>query len=441
MDAKLGDSRRNERTALLVASIIQGQTSDTNATPGTGCVAPWAHSMGSFRFYNNSAVSLPVMYDALRTALGTLVPVGSRCYVAHDMSVVDYSKHTQKLDRVQVGNEGGSGYDLYAALVLDAQGRPLGPLVTELRSSAGCLSSESAEPVPFVDHYAQVERGILAARTHLAGRECVHLMDREFDDVALQRFIIGGHDRYVARAQHLVRVILWQGKRTTLAVVAKALPRVAAGEVERNGKRYERFLSETIVTFQGPSLRGRKRGVKPKEGPAIDVRIVVTELRGIGHNEHFQWVLLTNLDDPAELVVDAYIARWRIERFFYLTKVGLRLEQWRQETGEATARRLAVTMLAAMAIYQLLLAKEEPIIRSIATLGGWLGRKNDALGPVVLMRGILILIAGLSAVAQYGVDHLIRMAEEAGIGFAIPKTLRNAPDPPLRDAAGSPGVV
>src|SRR5258708_7069523 len=102
--ANLGDSRRNERAALLVSSIIQGQTSDTNATPGGGRESAWARSMGSFRFYNNEAVSLPAMYGAVRTALSALVPVGSRCYVAHDFSVVDYSKHNEKTDRVQVGN-------------------------------------------------------------------------------------------------------------------------------------------------------------------------------------------------------------------------------------------------------------------------------------------------------------------------------------------------
>lgn len=429
MGAELGDSRLNERAMMLVASIIQGQTSDTNAAPGTGRAAPWAHSMGSYRFFNNESVTLPAMYGAVRSAIAALLPEGSRCYVAHDLSVVDYSKHNDKLDRVQVGNESGRGYDLYAALVLDALGRPLGPVVTELRNAAGCLSSESCEPLPFVDHLSQIERGVAAAHAHLAGRECVHLMDREFDDVALQRFLFEGPGLYVIRAQHLSRVVRWGSQEIKLSAVTKALARSAAGEVERDGKSYERFIGETVVTFERASLRGRKRGAKPKKGPPIDVRIVVTELRGIGHAEHHEWVLLTNLDDSAETVVDAYLARWRIERFFYLTKIGLRLEQWRQESGEAIARRLALTMLAAMAIYQLLIARDQPAVRAIATLGGWLGRKGDHLGPVVMMRGALVLIAGLCAIAQHGVERLVAMAEEAGLGFAVAPALRRAPAP------------
>jgi hypothetical protein len=389
--------------------------------------------MSAYRFFNNEGLGLPEMHAMVKTSLRRLVVERTRCYVAHDFSVVDYSKHSDKADRVQVGNEAGLGYDLYAALVLDAVGRPLGPLVTELRNSQGCLSSESSEPIAFVDHLGQAERGIAATHEQLSGREVVQLMDREFDDVALQRFVSGKHGWYVIRAQHVSRVVRWGTQKTPLGIVAQTMPRIAAGEVERDGKRFERFMSQTVVGFDRPSLRGRKRGQKPQPGAAIDVRVVVVELRGIGHKEHHEWVLLTNLaevTDSAEAVVDAYLMRWRIERFFYLTKVGLRLEQWRQQTGEAIARRLALTMLGAMVLYQLLIAKDDPAVKAIATLGGWLGRKRDALGPVVMMRGVLVLITALAAVASHGVDGLLRLAEDAGLGFAIPASLRLARAPP-----------
>jgi hypothetical protein len=136
---------------------------------------------------------------------------------------------------------------------------------------------------------------------------------------------------------------------------------------------------------------------------------VVTELRGIDTTDRYEWVLLTNLPDPLEQVVAIYRARWRVERFFYFTKVGLRLEQWCQQSGEATARRLAITMLAAMAIYQLKTCGDEATLKAVATMGGWLGLKRDALGPVVLMRGMFVLLATLDAVAQHGVEELLRL--------------------------------
>lgn len=412
--------------------MVEGQTSDTNAVSGAGR-APWAHAMGAYRLFNNESLTLEQMHAMVRSSLGELVEAARRCYVAHDFSVVDYSKHSEKADRVQVGNEAGLGYDLYSALVLDGAGRPLGPVVTELRNAQGCLSSESREPIAFVDHLGQAERGIAASRAHLPGREVVHLMDREFDDVALQRIVSGQHGLYVIRAQHVARVVRWSTQKASLGLVAKSVQRDAAGEVERDGKRFERFIGETVVTFDRPSLRGRKRGVKPQTGLAIEVRVVVVELKGIRHKAHHEWVLLTNLPvatDSAEAIIDAYLMRWRVERFFYLIKVGLRLEQWRQESGEAIARRLALTMLAAMIIYQLLIAKDDPAVKAIATLGGWLGRKRDALGPVVMMRGVLVLTSTLAAIATHGVDGLLRIAQEAGLGFAIPKAMRGARAPP-----------
>jgi hypothetical protein len=142
-------------------------------------------------------------------------------------------------------------------LVLDAAGRPLGPVVTELRNSQGCLSSESDEPIAFVDHLSQAEGGIAAAHKHLPDREIVHLMDREFDDVALQRFVSGGHGLYVIRAQHLSRGVRWGLQKATLGALAKTVERAPAGQVDRDGKRFERFIGETVVAFDRPSLRGR----------------------------------------------------------------------------------------------------------------------------------------------------------------------------------------
>jgi hypothetical protein len=81
-------------------------------------------------------------------------------------------------------------------------------------------------------------------------------------------------------------------------------------------------------------------------------------------------------------------------------------------------------MLAAMVGYQLLIAKDDPAVQAIAKLGGWLGRKGDHLGPVVMMRGALAMIAALSEVAQHGVERLVQMAEDAGLGFAVSPALR-----------------
>lgn len=431
--APLGDQRRNDRALEIVTGLIEGvgpRAEDGVHAPGEA--GPWAHTMGSWRFFSNDAVDLPNLYAPIRTALAQLVPPGGRVYVAHDFSTVDYSRHNAKQDRIQVGNERGRGYELYTALVLDEMGRPLGPVTQEVRTASGCLSSECSEPFPFVDHYTQVERGIRAAEFHLPGRDLVHIMDREFDDLQLERYLGNEHRKYVIRALQLGRRVLLDGGPTTLENAVRAAPRQVAGTVEHDGKTYELRIAETWVTFHGPSRRGRQRGAKPKKGSPLPVRVVIADLYLHGHRA-FQWVLLTNLTDAAADVVRIYAWRWRVERFFFLVKVGMRLEDWGETNGERIARRLCLCSLAGMAVYQLQLMAGDPAnaaaIRFVATKGGWLGRKRDPIGPVVLMRGMTRIIESLAILQELGVVGLLRLGKQVSdmLGLPLPGV-----SPPLR---------
>lgn len=422
--APLGDRRRNDRALEIVTALIQGvapHAEDGVHAPGEA--GPWAHAMGCFRFYANEALMRPNLHEPCRQALAQLVAPGQRAYVVYDVSVVDYSHHATKPDRIQVGNERGVGYELFSALVLDEAGRPLGPLVNELRTADGCLSTEASAPFPFVDHFTQVERASRAADVHLPDRDLVGILDREFDDLALERWLSDRAGKYVLRAQHLERKVLLWGRPTTLRNAVRAAPRRVAGTAEREGKTYEVRLAETFVSFHGRSWRGAKRGRPAKTSDPLAVRVVIAELYLRGRRAH-QWVLLTNLQEPAEQIARIYSWRWRIERLFFLTKVGMRLETWREQNGERIARRLALCSLAAMVLYQLQAAAADPAyteaIRYIATLGGWLGRKRDPLGPIVLMRGMLRFIGSVAVLEQLGPEGVRTLATTLAQALGLP---------------------
>jgi Transposase DDE domain len=422
--APLGDQRRNARLLEIVTGMVQGgEPRAEDAVHAPGEATPWAHTMGCFRFYSNDALSLPALYEPCRAALAELVPPGRRAYVIYDVSTVDYSHHATKHDRVQVGNERGRGYELFSALVVDETGRPLGPVAQEVRTADGCLSSEAWEPLPFVNHYEQVERGMRAADFHLPGRDLVSVMDREFDELALERWASETSKKWIIRAQHLDRKVLLWGRPTTLRNAVRAAPRSVAGTVEREGKSYELRLAETFVTFHGRSHRRAKRGSRPKKGAPLPLRVVIAELYRGGRRAH-QWVLLTNLDEPADQIARIYTWRWRIERLFFLVKVGMRLETWGEQDGLRIARRLALCSLAAMAIYQLRAAAGDEghaeVIRRIATLGGWLGRKRDPIGPIVLMRGMLRFLGTLALLDEFGLDGVWDMARSLSKMLGLP---------------------
>jgi hypothetical protein len=109
LGADLGDARLNQRALRIVAGVVRGQTSDTNAATPTGQGTPWAHAMGGYRLFNNEGVSFARLHSPVRAAIAELAPQGQRVLLVHDFSVLDYSKHRDKPDRVQVGNERGLG--------------------------------------------------------------------------------------------------------------------------------------------------------------------------------------------------------------------------------------------------------------------------------------------------------------------------------------------
>ncbi len=443
----LGDPRRDARFFDLVRSTLEGQTAGSHGPEGAGRRAPWPHVMAAWRFFKNDDLPLPALYAPCVAGLRELVAEGACAYVVHDLSPVDFSLHDAKADRVRIGDGRGRGYELYTPLVLDAEGRPLGPLGAELRTAAGLLSSFDDAPLEPDGHHAQVERGVLCAHVLLAGRALVHLFDAEFDDVRLQRFLTTKRGRYVGRAAYLARRALGPtGERTTVGAAAGAVALAFVGHRERRGERYGLWVGETRVTFDGASFRGVKAGGRAQPGPPIAVRVVVSELRPEGGGEALRWVLLTDVEDEAATwVVERYLWRWQVERFFFLTKAGFRLEEWRQQTGERVARRLAVSCLAAMALYQLQAAKTpeaEAAVTKVAELGGFLALKGRRPGPLVLMRGMALVLGALRVFEWKSYDEVVALVEQAGAGWALPGRMAEAiaRERERRRASGPPGT-
>ena len=421
----LGDPRRDARFFGLVRAVLEGQAAGSHGPEGAGQRAPWPHVMAAWRFFKNDDLPLPALYAPCVAGLRELVPEGACAYVVHDLSPVDFSSHHAKADRVPIGNGRGRGYELYTPLVLDAEGRPLGPLGAELRTADGLLSSFDDAPLAPDGHHAQVERGLLAAHVLLPGRRLVHLFDAEFDDVRLQRFLTTKRGRYVGRAAYLARRVLGpSGGRTTLGEAAAAVALAFVRPEERQGERYGLWVGETRVTFDGASWRGVKAGGRPTPGPPIGVRVVVSELRPEGGGAPLRWVLLTDVEDEAAgWVVERYLWRWHVERFFFLAKAGFRLEPWRQQTGERVARRLAVSCLAAMAVYQLQAARTpeaEAAVTKVAALGGFLALKNRRPGPQVLMRGMALVLGALRVFEHQTYEQVVALVEASGAGWALP---------------------
>src|SRR5947209_6860872 len=233
----LGDTRRNARLFSLVGALLAGRPFERSGT--------WAHAMAQYRFFDNAHVPLASLYEVVRRATLALLPKGQRVYLAHDPSVLDFSGHNAKEDRVPVGNHRGLGYELFTTLALNAAGQPIGPVFQELRTAEGCYSSEPlpaprrgkrvAHTVPFIGNIEQMETALKALRTHLAEYRRVHLADREFDDLALFRLLEQDEEGFVIRAQHLTRNVLFQGEPCSLRAATDSVVLKRCDSIEVKG--------------------------------------------------------------------------------------------------------------------------------------------------------------------------------------------------------------
>lgn len=202
--------------------------------------------------------------------------------------------------------------------------------------------------------------------------------------------------------------------------------------------RAKRFADLSIGAFQVRLYRCAKRNKQYFRPPRpVDLNVVVIrELHPPAGVTPLRWVLFTSLpvDTPEQQAYVGWIyeLRWRIETFFRLLKSGWHILLSRLTDAAKIARYLVIVTLAAMTILHLKeavglgpegdlspddyervkTAMLEPdnttidlnlrLFAFIAKHGGWLGRRRDPIGPIILMRGYLELLSILDANAHYG---------------------------------------
>ena len=164
----------------------------------------------------------------------------------------------------------------------------------------------------------------------------------------------------------------------------------------------------------------------------LDVNLVVIrETQPSGDDDPLCWVLYTTLpvDTPEQLafVGRIYELRWRIEEYFKLIKCGYHLEQIRLNNATKTAKLLVILSIAVMYLLELKselgLPPTGPLDKEsykrikhaannlndktidlklrrfafIARCGGWNERHTDPIGPGILMRGMIQVLASVHA--------------------------------------------
>lgn len=328
--------------------------------PNSG--SAFASAQAAWRFYANPATMLPTLarplIDAARDALR--LEAAGVALVALDWTRLDYGDHASKKDRVALQNKHDLGYKLLTALCLsDRSGAPLAPVCMELKAADGLHSTRHDKVVrapSALDGLAPVMAHVTAMKL---GVPPVFIVDREADSVLHFRAWNDAGHRFVVRADSEPKV--------THAGESKALKQAAAEvglkfrrDVEIDRVPARQYVGETTVVLEraaSPHRTTRGKRVKQRiAGKALELRLVVSELRDEQGRVLSRWLLLTNLppDVDAAIIALWYYWRWRIETYHKLLKSsGQQVQRWQQDDADTLAKRLLVSAMACVVVWRL----------------------------------------------------------------------------------------
>lgn len=379
----------------------------------TDGVSSFAHTQAAWRFYANEAVSLPILQAPLTVAAREGIEAYCQDYALciHDWSHVVY-RHQNKPDRYALTHQADSGYDLQSSLVIsDRTGQPIAPVAQCLVSATGRQATYEVERIKAEAHLDEVTHAMTHVESLGFSRSLVHLMDREGDSV--------GHYRHwqAAGLQWLVRIrdnptLEWQQHRQVSQRIAEQLTYSPCGTVLIQGKPHVQWVAETRVRVVRPAQSNRAQGSKSsRAGSPVDARLVVSRVFNTEGKRIAQWLLLTNvLTPPAATIALWYDWRWQIESFFKLLKsAGHQLEAWQQESALAIAKRLLVTSMACVTVWQIAASTTPQVVhlrQFLVRLSGRQMKHNVDFTTPALLAGLEVFLAFLALTQTYSADDL-----------------------------------
>ncbi|WP_431798473.1 IS4 family transposase (plasmid) [Cupriavidus metallidurans] len=396
----LGDPRRDRRAKELLKRFAAKPTASI-----PGACDGWAETMAAYRFLGNEEVEWRDMMQPHwdRTAARM-----------HPFPVVLCLADTTELDFNGQEMEGAGplsyevqrGMYLHATYAVTPDREPLGVIdawmwAREPKDAAGQRGGIK-ESVRWIEGYERVaEQAATLAQTRL-----VYVTDREGDIAALMQRAeeLGQPADWLIRSQHN-RNLGAEAKLWNEVEASEALGEITFILPGRAGQKAREVRQE--LRAQRVMLPGRK---------GVSLTCLVAEERGAPAGvKPVVWRLLTNRDaqdlDAVIELIDWYRARWEIEMLFHVLKNACKVEALQLSHMDRVERALVLYMVVSWRIARLMrlgrtcpeldaslffdvdeirgayLLSKKPrpqkpptlnqVIRLIASLGGFLGRKSD----------------------------------------------------------------
>lgn len=385
---------------------------------------PMSAAQAAYRFYDNDRVSLPMLAAPLREQLPVAVAAACRawCLVIHDLSPLHYTQHESKQDRIVLYNRHDFGYLMQTALLIsDRNGDPLLPLYIGIAAADGVHSTRRETPWlarPWID---EISRTMGYVESLKPAKPSVHIIDREADSILHLRRFARQQRKFVIRGND-VRRVAHEGRSKLLAEVESELGGQFrfSREVRYKGRQAFQYVAETTVKLTQPARQQRRRAGKTSyrmiKGRALDLRLVLAQVRAQDGRVLATWRLWTNLPESvdAETIALWYYWRWRIESYFKLLKrAGQHAEAWQQETARAIAKRMLIAAQVCVIVWAIEQSPDprvKPLRELLVRLSGRLMKRGVEWTASALLAGMWNLLSIIDALEQYSLAELEQSA-------------------------------
>jgi hypothetical protein len=398
----LGDKRLDARAVRLAERLGDKPTASL-----PGACRGWAETQGAYRFLSQDGFDWLDMLAPHRECTHKRMAAHPVVLCIQDTTELDFNGQ-QIAGLGPLSYEAQRGMYLHPTLAVSPAREPLGVLDAWMWARAPKAADGTRpggkESERWLEGYARVAE----LAEEMPDTRLVYVGDRESDmlELMVRARDLGHRADYLLRSQH--NRALPQGAKLWTEVLAEA----SLGELRFVLPPAQGRKSRTVCQ----QLRAKQVVLSDRRGGQLAVTcLIATEISPPSGEKPIEWRLLTNrqvtdFDAVAELV-DWYRARWEIELFFLVLKQGCRVEALQLSRIERIEKALVLFMVVAWRIARLMrlgrtlpdldatllfdpeewraayiLARKVPpkqaptlntVIRLIACLGGFLGRKSD----------------------------------------------------------------
>jgi hypothetical protein len=440
----LNDKRLNKRAEKLLSAL----GSRPNLSIPAAC-GGWAETKAAYRFFDNEKVTFEQVIEPHLKCTIKRMAKQKVALLIQDSSEVELTRPEQQVANVGDLDGARRGFLLHEMHAFTPDAIPLGTAWVEVLNRTEGVSHETPAEKRERRRATPIEekeslRWLTGLRTtrqlaqQLPETQCICVADSEADiyelfaeprgEKPVDWLIRACHDRALEavtgkllREQVLAGLLLYQ-------VDLLVRGRTAKTTVEDRSRRKNRETRQAKVEVRAATVTLRPPGRSDRKLPPVTVNVVlVREPNPPTGEEAIEWMLLTTLPidslEQVRTVVEYYCVRWSIEILFRTLKSGCRVEKRLFEDLDRMLPCIGIYLIVAWrtlfvcrmgrtcpdldcetifepsewkAAWTAIKRQELPakpprlneIVRLIASLGGYIERKNSEPGTQTLWIGL-----------------------------------------------------